>query len=77
MVLFHDQQKFVIQLESGPFEGDIAFIFFIFHVFHVCFFQEKLFLLFLVFLSKMFQYQSSTFDVSSEVGAPWRCGVLG
>ena len=50
--------------------------------FHFCFFSEIGFLsfFFLVFLSNMFHcwhwHQTLTVDVSSVVGAPWRCGVL-
>ena len=50
--------------------------------FSFSFFSRKKFIpfLFLVFLSNMLhcwhQYQSLTIDVSSVVGAPWRCGVL-
>ena len=52
-----------------------------FFIFFFHFSDEKsFFFFFLVFLSNMFycwhQYQSLTVDVSSVVGAPWRCGVL-
>ena len=63
---------------NGSFEGDPVFMFFI-SLFH--FFLEKnvVFYIF-VFLSNIFhcwhQSQSSTMNVSSIVGAPWRCGVL-
>ena len=58
--------------------------FFVFYVFHFFFhfFWKKKFLLFffLAFLSNMLycwhQCQSLNIDVSSVVGAPWRCGVL-
>ena len=50
---------------------------------HSFFFDFLMFFIssfFLVFLSYIFhcwhQYQSLTVDVSSVVGAPWRCGVL-
>ena len=54
-----------------------AFIFFIFHCVHVL---HVFSLIFRMLLSNLFhcwhQYQSLTADVSSVVGAPWRCGVL-
>ena len=50
------------------------------HAFNFCFVPENVSSVFLVFLSDMFHclhlYQSFTLDVSSVVGAPWRCGVL-
>ena len=66
-------------VRSGPFEGDLAFMFF-FH-FSICFSSENLFLLvpFSSFFEKFHcwhQYQSLIVDVSFVVGAPGRCGVL-
>ena len=63
---------------SGPFEGlprfhvfHLSFSFFLFPSFEKCFF---------IFLSNIcrcwHEYQILTFDVSSIVGAPWRCAVL-
>ena len=63
------------QVRNGPFEGDTAFMFFIslfscfLFCFSICFFLSNILLC-------LNQYPSLTVDVSSVVGAPWRCGVL-
>ena len=57
-----------------------CFLISLFHAFNPRFFSENVSSFFLVFLSDMFHclhlYQSFTLDVSSVVGAPWRCSVL-
>ena len=59
-------------------EGGPAFMVFHFFFFPFCFLLRKMFLL--IFLSKklhcLHSYHSLTIDVSSAVGAPWRCGLL-
>ena len=71
-------------VRKGPFKGDLAVMFSFllsscFPIF-VLSCNKKVLLFFSCFLSNAFrcwhQYHSLTIDVSSEVGAPWRCGVV-
>ena len=70
-------------VKNGPREGAFhVFHFFFFSFFPCLFFLEKKLLLFLFpcIPSENFhcwqKYQSLIVDVSSVVGAPWRCGVM-
>ena len=89
---FGDDSILDREVRNGPFEGDPALMCFIFSCvfhFHVLIslysfipffvFSLDVFVLSCIF-SNMFHcrhlYQSPTLDVSSVVGAPWRCGVL-
>ena len=78
-----DREREVEGVKKGPFEGDFALMYFIFlfSCIPFVFFLAKMFLLFvffLVFLSKRFHcwHWYHSIDVSSVVGAPWRCGVV-
>ena len=68
------------EVRNGPFESDPGFMFFISRFSCFAFFFEKSIFFLFSFLSKNYhcqhQYQSLTVDLSSAVGAPWRCGVL-
>ena len=71
------------EVRNSP-SGDAAFVFFIspfsYFPFFVCSQKNVSCFLLLVFIPYMFhcwhEHQSLTVDVSSAVGAPWRCGVL-
>ena len=67
-------------VRNGACEGDTAFLFLI-SLFRCL--LKNVFLLFFFFVFQYIyifhcwhQFQSLTVDVSSVVGAPWRCGVL-